>query len=517
MGDKMIRRMFSWRALAFLAALLATGQAIAQECRRDRTRIVGGSVARIEDWPGKAVIRLRSEVGEGVSYYFCGGTAIAPNWVLTAGHCVPYYLDTPLTEMETPDGAWVDAELQVVIGAEDLRAVRQDQVFPIRRIVLHPRYEDGVREALTLRSIAAQDRRLEELPGEIGFDIALIELDRLYDGPLMRLSPAIELDPLPDERVRVAGFGAQQEGLQAYAPDRWFRDDLGGQAWAGARELLEAKVVTIDPLSCERRYPGSLISDGQVCAGLPVGGKDSCQGDSGGPLVLRDVDGCPVQVGVVSWGQGCGRGGYYGVYTRVSENVDWIDDYVDLTRVALDLRGLGRIAQPEEISATRAQLSEILGAPNQRLSLRVIESARLKLGDEVRFELTSAVAGRLLMFDIDAAGELRRIYPNRFAPSGQVEAIAANQVVEIPNEQDYNLRAFRAVPPTGNGALLAFVAPPTFSLDGVPEFDIVKTEEFQPLPTPAGTLARMVAAIEESAAANPNAWAWAFVETEIRP
>ena len=65
-------------------------------------------------------------------------------------------------------------------------------------------------------------------------------------------------------------------------------------------------------------YNGEIIPTDEICAGYTSGGVDTCQGDSGGPMFRADSAGALVQVGIVSWGDGCARPNKPGVYTQVS-------------------------------------------------------------------------------------------------------------------------------------------------------------------------------------------------------
>ena len=92
-----------------------------------------------------------------------------------------------------------------------------------------------------------------------------------------------------------------------------------------SNDLLKVEVPFVSTDDCNQSYNGNgySITDGMICAGEK--GKDSCQGDSGGPMVAN-VNGTSVLVGVVSWGIGCAQEGYPGVYARVANYIDWIEE-----------------------------------------------------------------------------------------------------------------------------------------------------------------------------------------------
>lgn len=85
--------------------------------------------------------------------------------------------------------------------------------------------------------------------------------------------------------------------------------------------LQKVTVPFVSDNTCKNSYEGEGydITEGMICAG-GVSGHDACQGDSGGPLTTKSG----LQVGVVSWGIGCGIPEFPGVYAKVAHFRDWI-------------------------------------------------------------------------------------------------------------------------------------------------------------------------------------------------
>ncbi|GBN81143.1 Proclotting enzyme, partial [Araneus ventricosus] len=89
--------------------------------------------------------------------------------------------------------------------------------------------------------------------------------------------------------------------------------------------LMEVSFDIQEQEECRSTYERDLqITDVHLCAGTLDGSKDSCQGDSGGPLVTVGKDKRYYLIGIVSFGKNCALQGYPGVYTRVTEYLDWL-------------------------------------------------------------------------------------------------------------------------------------------------------------------------------------------------
>lgn len=265
--------------VTLLAALLLATVSLAQDI--NSPEIVGGQEATPGAWPWQVAL-----VKKGADLYenqFCGGTIIAPTWILTAAHCV---------DTKGP------GDLDVVAGIHDLANPAPDyQLRTLTQVIVHPGWNSTTNDN----------------------DIALLELsspiaEQAAGGGTLPIKYAGLVSgsagDLAGEDVTVTGWGNRA----ANPP--------GGNDYPSRLHEVTLSVVT--NAACNVAYSGD-ITDNMLCAGAP--GKDSCQGDSGGPLVHNN-GGTWQLVGVVSFGIGCADPNYYGVYARVSRYREWISGYV---------------------------------------------------------------------------------------------------------------------------------------------------------------------------------------------
>jgi len=247
-----VSRLVLAAVLALAAGVVGFGQANADG---QDARIVGGSRASIADY--SYTVYLVTPEG----FQFCGGSIVAPDKVLTAGHCAVNKQPT---------------DIQVVAGREDKDSGAGVKVA-VTSIWVHPKFTD-------VRS---------------GSDVAVLTLDEKLP------YSSIDLVSAKDVEAYQAGTAALILG--------WGRLASDGES---SRYLMQATVPVIEDGSCASSYP-AYLAEAMTCAGYPDGGVDSCQGDSGGPLV---IDG--KLAGVTSWGEGCAAAGKPGVYTRLATYAD---------------------------------------------------------------------------------------------------------------------------------------------------------------------------------------------------
>ncbi|MFJ3170245.1 serine protease [Streptomyces roseus] len=188
----------------------------------------------------------------------CGGALYTQQIVLTAAHCV--------------NGSGNNTSITATAGVVDLNSSS---------------------------AIKVKSTKVLQAPGYNGKgkDWALIKLAKPINLPTLKIADTKAFD---NGTFTVAGWGATREG--------------GGQQ----RYLMKATVPFVSDAVCQSAYGSDLVPGDEICAGLPQGGVDTCQGDSGGPMFRRDDNNAWIQVGIVSWGEGCARPNFPGVYSEVS-------------------------------------------------------------------------------------------------------------------------------------------------------------------------------------------------------
>lgn len=232
-------------------------------------RIIGGATVDIASAPHLVSIRYKRNASTPFSHR-CSGTIYSEDIVLTTARCV----------------IGLQRQQLLIVAGSSFRSQSDGYVYLIKSIVIHPDFDIWF----------------------IDNDLALLRLEyeliSQHEKVIKPIKLANEL-PTAGSAATVAGWGAAAE----YA--------------AFEEQLQEANVHLLDTAQCKQAYGAGRISVGMLCAGgRSANGVviDACLGDAGSALVSNGT-----AVGLASWGNGCGRVGFPGVYTNLVHFNKWID------------------------------------------------------------------------------------------------------------------------------------------------------------------------------------------------
>jgi len=245
--------------------------------------IVGGATASNEEWPWAAFILAADKQGEGFS---CSGSVIAPNLVLTAGHCV----EDIVTGRKTPLPQYV-----VVTGSSDVRDATLRQVSKVKRAILYPDFNRF----------------------KVHGDAALLQLATPTTAPPLALATET------DAALLAANTPAWIAGWGLFGPLRNLKR---------TPVLRRAATFVQQRLYCRnhaRAYYPFFNYSMQLCTITPPGFSiGTCHGDSGGPALAFREDGTPVQIGITSLGAADCDTHLPDIFTRVDRIYPWISEQI---------------------------------------------------------------------------------------------------------------------------------------------------------------------------------------------
>ncbi|MCZ8309793.1 MAG: serine protease [Magnetospirillum sp.] len=264
-------------------------------------RVVGpGSIAAPEEHiPWQVALIDKKNFRSNLDSQRCGGSILAPTWVVTAAHCF-----NGIRRADFEESTFVG------YGTADLEKGNVQKV-EIEKVFLSERFEHAPPGATG----SSQSYRN---------DIALLKLKK----PIMLNQTAKPIRYLPaSEAVRLVrdGMQLQVSGWGHVVPAKPGQEPRIRAQIVRSPNLLFTSVDAITTERCRSMpFVGAHASDHFVCA-LGSDGGDACTNDSGGPLVsFQHPSREPALVGIVSFGFGCGQRGIPGMYTNVALHFDWI-------------------------------------------------------------------------------------------------------------------------------------------------------------------------------------------------
>jgi secreted trypsin-like serine protease len=291
-------------AMVSLFVFVQSGEAVPQATADNQpSKIIGGKAVPNGKYPFMVALLDKRRPGNAFQEQFCGGTLIDKDRVLTAAHCFFDAKGDPDPESKNV--------LKVIVGRTVL-TTSQGQVRSVKRKFIHPKYNPT--------SAAFGD-----------YDAAVLKLSRSVSGIApINLASSKQDDHLekPGRKATVAGWGSTT-ARRACVPS-----PLAEPVFP--ERMREARVPIVSDSRADQiyqdicRFSGGLRSTYTPPLMVAAGGTgaDTCQGDSGGPLFVArashgdgDSGGSSAkytQIGITSFGPGCGPKRYPGVYTEVN-------------------------------------------------------------------------------------------------------------------------------------------------------------------------------------------------------
>lgn len=285
----------------------------AQQAQATQSKIVGGAAVEGALYPWQVLVNVQNAKGVGS----CGGSLIAPRWVLTAAHCVIY--DGKISSPQA---------VTVALGSNDVSAlVRQPR--RVVGVIAHEKY---------LRNQNAPD------------DIALLQLELpLNEHPTLRLAYQSSWENTVGHQLKTLGWGRTREQGR------------------GSQTLQITDLPIVNSNYCRQTYGSRFFNEQkQLCVGYLQGGKDSCNGDSGGAL-FRSLGRQATQYGIVSFGKGCARVNTPAVYVKVSAYIDWIKAQMGADAEQLQLNSEHQVHQPVPKQIAAGNRALLIGVKNYYL------------------------------------------------------------------------------------------------------------------------------------------------------
>lgn len=279
-------------ARAYLKVLRPLDSDCGKPTLTTRGKIVGGTKVEAGHYPWQVSLWNKK-----AKKHFCGGSLVSERWIVTAAHCV------------TVSGILV-SDIEVRLGKlfTNKAEPSREQIVSPDRIVIHHQYDSA--------------------RADYDADIALIHLksDVIFTDYVRPICLPLRTKDEDSKLLKTGNIGVITG---------WGRKRETGREVL--RRMHQVKVPIVDQVLCQAAHKKYPVTLNMFCAGYYNGTLgDACQGDSGGPLAIEnsqtasDDDQRWVLAGVISWGDGCGRIGKYGVYTRVSRFRRWIYNHVTM-------------------------------------------------------------------------------------------------------------------------------------------------------------------------------------------